>query len=161
LLDEQGRRTLEEMVVRILQGRPGIAIVGIALINGSTSNLMTASMRDAAELILRRNGIPIAASCDGAQTNCGRLVMMVRAICKNLLPTDPVAVCGGLVRIEYLEAVNSKRAKPNPDDSFGDVWDNDVVGLFRDDSIEAVARQKLTEWIEQFALYYLRANPRK
>jgi hypothetical protein len=157
----QARRVLDQQAQAILQGKPGIAIVGMVVVSGTETSLTNESVRDTAELVLRRNGIPIVSSCDGGSTNCGRLGVMVRADCaKGLVLPDPSVLCAVYLKVGYRESFRSGRSDSVPARVFGEVIDDDGVkltaGLFEDRALK-----QLTTWIEGFALSYLRANPAK
>jgi hypothetical protein len=106
-LDAQGKAILDELAMKILQGRPAVAIMGISLVNGAPSKLTNASVRDSVELTLRRNGIPIVPSCE-IGSNCGRLVSAIRAKCvKDLFPRiRPVA---RRAFAQFISELNTKR----------------------------------------------------
>jgi hypothetical protein len=154
----EAQRDLEESSVRILQGRPAVAIISIANVDGAASGLSNTSVRDTAELVLRQNGIPVVPSCDGGTANCGRLV---RAKCqKGLVLPDPTGLCAVYINVGYREAFHSGRAQSVPVNVLGEVLDDDSVGLLTD-KFEEQALKRVTEWVEKFALSYLRANPAK
>jgi hypothetical protein len=160
-LNAQARRVLDENAQAVLQGNPGIAIVGMVVVNGAETTLTNESVRDAAELVLRRNGIPIVASCDGGSTNCGRLGVMVRADCsKGLVLPDPSVLCAVYLKVGYREVFRSGRSKSAPAKVFGEVIDDDGIKLTAG-PFEDRALKQLTAWIESFALSYMRANPAK
>jgi hypothetical protein len=160
-LNAQARRVLDQTAQTVLMGRPGIAIIGVVIVNGSETTFTKESVRDAAELVLRRNGIPIVASCDGGPANCGRLVVMVRANCaKGLVLPDPSVLCAVYLKVGYLEVFRSGRPESVPSTAFGDVIDYDGVKLTAGPFEEGALKQ-MTAWIDGFALSYLRANPAK
>jgi hypothetical protein len=145
----------------MLQGRPGIAIVGMVVVKGTETTLTNESVRDAAELILRRNSIPVVASCDGGSANCGRLGVMVRADCaKGLVLPDPSVLCAVYLKVAYREVFRSGRSESVPARAFGEVIDDDGVKLTAG-PFEERALKQLIAWIDSFALSYLRANPAK
>jgi hypothetical protein len=102
-----------------MQGKPAVAIIGAAFLQGASSNLTNrltnASVRNAAELILRRNGIPVAAICEGGTVNCAKLNVQILANCvkTNLLPSGD-CFCPLQVRVQYLENVDSIRPGADP-----------------------------------------------
>jgi hypothetical protein len=163
--DAQGKAMLDELTMKILQGRPAVAIMGMASISGAPSKLTNASVTDSVELTLRRNGIPIVTSCESG-SNCGRLVSAIRAKCiKDLFPPNPAGgptgVCSIYFRVEYRESVSSRRSSAVPAGSFGEIWADDGLGLMTDTSFEESAGKALTGAVEKFALSYLKANPIK
>jgi hypothetical protein len=163
-LNAQAKARLDEDLLPVLQGRPGVAITGIIYVTGATTKLTSESVQETAELALRRNGIPVVSSCEiGA--NCGRLIAAIRATCTDLTPRDaaggPTGVCAAYIRVEYQEIVRSTRPNATPVNVPGEMWFEDSVGLLTNPFQEESARKQLTEAVEKFALSYLRSNPAK
>jgi len=162
----------EQRAIRTLQGRPGIAILGMVVIGGAsprlTNRLTNASVRDAAELILRRNGLPLVPSCEGGASNCGKMDVQVIGSCSktDLLPSND-RLCTLYVRVMYLENAYSSRPGPDPSVTFNyrdfcPVWEDPFFPTITTEKLlEDKARQFWTEAIERFSLSYLRANPAK
>ena len=172
--DLTGEEKFEQRAIRTLTARPAIAVFGIVSLEGATTSLTNrltnASVRDAAELILRRNGISIAPSCEGGTGNCGKLGVWVVATCtKTDLVDHNDRFCALYVRIQYLENVYSSRTAPgiNPSVEFSyrefcPVWEEPFFPVATTDKLlEDKARKSWTQALEKFSLQYLRANPSK
>jgi hypothetical protein len=164
-------QAFDERAIRTMLGRPAIAIVGGAIFQGAsakiTNRLTNELVRNAAELILRRNGVPVIPACDGADVNCAKLNVLVVASCTktNLLPSDD-RFCPFQVRVQYLE--NAYSIRPGSDPSgfsyreFCVTWEYPLLlpTVTSEKLLEDASRKAWTEALEQFSLYYLRANPK-
>lgn len=171
---QSAEQAFDERAIRAMQGRPAIDIHAGAVIQGSTPTLKNrlndASIRNAAELIIRRNGIPTVSPCDGDTANCGKLSVQVFGICNK---TDLVdrndRLCTVLVRVQYLEEVFSSRSISDTVDmklqyrDFCPVWEYpfSVPMLTTEKQFQERIQAVLNEALDQFSLYYLRANPTK
>jgi len=156
---------LDQQALQVLQGRPAVAIWAIIQAPDASSDLNNASARDAVELALRRNGIPIVPSCENG-SNCGRIVPTIWANCtKGLFPADPSSgptdLCAAYVKVVYQEFVHTSRSNANPTILLRDMWLDDSLGIVISSELGDRTRKRMTESIEKFALYYLRANPAK
>ncbi len=169
-----GEQRFDQRAIRTLQGRPAVAVFGLVSLDGATPGLTRrlthAFVQDAAELVLRRNGIPVAPSCEGGTANCGGLAVEIVATCtKTDLLASNDRLCPLSVRVRYLEDVYSSRNAPgiNPSAEFSyrefcPVWEEPSFPvLVTDKLLEDKARRSWTEAIERFSLYYFRANPVK
>ena len=164
----------DERAIRSLQGKPAIDIHGGVVIQGATpaltNQLNDTSLRNAVELIIRRNGIPTVSPCDGDTANCGKLSVQVFGICNK---TDLVdrndRICTALVKVQYLEEVFSSRSISDAIDmklqyrDFCPVWEYlfSVPILTTEKQFQERVRAVWNEALDQFSLYYLRANPAK
>ena len=160
----------EERAVLVLQGKPAITVRGYALVlgaNGATMNRITNTFaREAVELVLRRNGIPVVESCEGGATNCGKLNAEIDANCsKTELLAANDRLCVAEIKFQFLE--NSYSARPAGGSSadlnyrgFCVVWEEPFVPMLTTDKLlPDEARRRWEESADKFSLYYLRANP--
>lgn len=162
---------IEQRAVRALHGAPAIDIRGNAIIAGSPAGparrLTDAYVHNAAELALRKNGIPITQSCDGGTDNCGRLSIRVLAACtKSDLVSRGDSICSVQVIVQYLEQVMAIRSLDDPEKSFRDfapVWEHPPTApiLTTEKELDVRVQAVWNEALNEFSLYYLRANPAK
>ena len=160
----------QERAISILQGRPAIAVASSAVLGGAsaalTNRLTNASLRDAAELVLRRNGIPVISSCEGGAVNCGKTNVEIQANCaKTELLASNDRLCALQVKVQYLENVYSARPGADPSNDlsyrgFSVVWEEPFLPTFITERLlEEKARKSWTDALEKFSLYYLRFEP--
>jgi hypothetical protein len=160
-----------EEASRTFVGRPVVSVVGATFITDHSPERLRAlradeipgglaekALQDMAELVLRRNGIPVVAECQ--DINCGRLVIMLRATCDK-----PLGICAAFYKVEYRDVVfpiRRESEKANKEAyQFSEVWatEGDGVRLITKSMLVESARKNLTEELEEFALAYLKANP--
>ena len=167
-----GEQRHQERAISVLQGRPAIAVASSAVLAGAsgalTNRLTNSSLRDAAELVLRRNGIPVASVCEGGTVNCGKMNVEILANCaKTELLASNDRFCALQVKIQYLENVYSARPGADPSNDlsyrgFSVVWEEPFIPTVTTERLlEEKARKSWTDALEKFSLFYLRANPAK
>jgi len=134
-------------IIAPLAGRPQVEIKGLAL-----GVLTNESVRDDAELILRKRKIPVAEECE--IPNCGRLIVIVELNAADLRVFH--------VAVEYREWVHLVRSAEGggvSEPTFAAVWREDDFGPVGPSSSHV--RDVSKRLVEKFALDYLRANPTK
>src|SRR5690348_14905767 len=74
---EKLNRSLDEISIRSLVGRPEIEVATVVHSYFEEAGLTQSQVRDDIELILRRNGVPVVGRCnhDQPSQNCGRLIV--------------------------------------------------------------------------------------
>jgi hypothetical protein len=138
--------------------------------SGLKNRLTNLTVANAVELILRRNAIPIVTSCNGGAQNCGKLLVEILANCgkTDLVPSSD-RLCAAQIKVQFLENVYSARPGADPSGDLGyrafcPVWeapDPILPFLTTDKMLEDQSRRYWSESVENFALFYLRANPTK
>ena len=152
--DAQATRAEEVMeTVRTapLVGSPEVEIYTFSQAQLEKVGIDDKRLKEDAELILRRNGIPISRVCL-PKSNCGRLILDV-----NVISVEGSGLVRYLLRLDYREWVFQMR-EPARVAVFASVWDALEHGTVGGKRLSEV-RDATKELLDKFALDYLRANP--
>lgn len=136
-----------------------MAIGSVSAIDGpkTPAGLTPAALKEAVELALRRNGVPIVSSCE-ASSNCGRVTAQIMATCGD---AKTLELCSVYVRLAYYEIVTLTRPNASPEAISAELYFDDYVGFASVENLENRLQEALRKQVERLALRYLRSNPVK
>ena len=132
-----------------LHGRPSIEVAVVSAESGY--GLSEPALRDATELILRRNSIPVLRACGDFYSNCHRLLALVDRAC------SPEGLCAYRVELSLLGYAVQLRRLKDPAPVYVRLWSKDDFGIIGRSNLHHL-KATLVELLESFAQDYFKAN---